>query len=150
MQNQIIFYVLILGIDYSIASFIAADNKDDIWFYFALLSLIPLFFSIKSSIIRIVFWYFFDRKQAITNLINEFNNSKYPKPNWDYNFGTDYLQDVLMNEVIDEDAKISAAKLLGADDVLYSTNQIASAYMSNNVLVAAIKQYDKIAKDTDD
>jgi hypothetical protein len=150
MNNLIIFYALFFGIDYYIASFIAGENKNDIWFYFALLSVIPLFFSIKSSIIRIVFWYFFDRKQAIANLINEFVNSKYPKPNWEYDFGTDYLQDVLTNEVIDEGAKISAAKLLGATDVLYSTNQVTTAYMSNNVLVSAIRQYDKIAKDTDD
>ena len=150
MQNQIIFYALILGIDYFIASLIAADNKDDIWFYFALLSIIPLFFSIKSSIIRIVFWYFFDRQQAIANLTSEFVSSKYPKPNWEYDFGTDYLQDVLVNEATEEGAKISAAKLLGATDVLHSTHQLATVYMSNNVLVAAIKQYDKIAKDTDD
>lgn len=146
MKNYFFVFIAALGIDYLIASYFSGDNKENFLIYFALLSLIPIFFLIKSTLIKITVWYFFVRDNAIKEFIDEFIKNSWPKPNWDYAIGSDYLSDVILDESADVKVRICAAKILGADEALNSTQQILNAFFMNNALKNAIKRYDKIAK----
>ena len=145
MKNYLAIFFVALGIDYFIAYYLSGESKENLWFYFALLTIVPIFFAVKTALIKIIFWYFFNRDNAINEFLIEFTKNSWPKPNWDYAIGSDYLSDVIANNSVNADVRINAAKILGTDEALNSTQQIVNAFFLNNVLANAIQRYNKTA-----
>lgn len=148
--KYLIMLSVVFGVDYMIASFFAGNNKDDVWLYFTLLLVIPLFFAIKTTIVRVLLWLVMERSEAIANLVIEFSRNEWPKPRWNYDVATDYLHDVMYNSDLNDDIRVLAAQMYGEHNALFATQQVVSAYMANNILKNAINQYEKIAKEPDD
>jgi hypothetical protein len=136
---------VIFAVDYLIASFFADGNQNDTWIYFAILIFVPILFAIKSSIVRVVLWYFMERKESIDNLVELFSSHSWPTPNWNYQDGKDYLQDVMYNNDLSDDIRIEAAQMYGVQSALAGTQQIMASLMSNNILINAIRRYEKLS-----
>lgn len=148
--KYLIMLAVVFGVDYMIASFFAGNSKDDVWLYFTLLLVIPLFFAIKTTIVRVLLWLALERGEAVANLVSEFSRNSWPKPQWNYDVATDYLHDVMYNTEVSDEVRVLAAQMYGEHNALFATQQIVSAFMANNTLKNAINQYQRVAKEPDD
>jgi hypothetical protein len=141
-RNTAITLFFAVGVDYLIAIQLAGD-KDKVWWWFAILMIVPLLFAIKVGLIRIVLWKAFLKKDVVAIYFKIFKASSFPKPSSDYQDADDYLIEV-MNEQKNNDAvRIEAAKTYGYMRALYETQQVVGALQMSSAIKAAMTAYEK-------
>lgn len=141
-KNYILVIVLVLGIDYFIASLLAGSKREDVWFWFGVLIFVPIIFAIKSSLVRLACWYVLLRGEMIRDIFESFRENSFPKPNWDYSIGSDYLRDVMDNDEMPLSTRLLAARMYSEHQTLTASQQFVGAFMANSALKSAIKQYE--------
>jgi len=142
LKNYLLVIAIVLGIDYLIASLLAGSKKDDVWFWFGVLIFVPIIFAIKSSLVRLACWYVLLRGDMVRGILDSFRESSFPKPNFDYSIGSDYLQDVMNNDEMPLSTRLLAARMYSEHQTLTASQQFVGAFMANSALKTAIKQYD--------
>ena len=141
-RNTAITLLFAVGVDYFIAIQMAGD-KDKVWWWFAVLMIVPLLFAIKYGLIRTVLWKVFLKKDVVAIYLEMFKASSFPKPNSDYQDADDYLIEV-MNEKNNTDfIRIEAARIYGYMRALYETQQVVGALQMSSAIKAAMIAYEK-------
>ena len=140
-RNTAITLLFAVGVDYLIAIQLAGD-KDNVWWWFAILMIVPLLFAIKVGLIRIVLWKAFLKNDVVAVYLEMFKASSFPKPSSEYQDADDYLIEV-MNEQKNNDAvRIEAAKTYGYMRALYETQNVVGALQMSSAIKAAMTAYE--------
>jgi hypothetical protein len=142
LKNYLLVIAIVIGIDYLIASILAGSKRDDVWFWFGVLIFVPIIFAIKSSLVRLACWYVLLRGEMIRDIFDSFRENSFPKPNWDYSIGSDYLQDVMNSEDMPLSTRLLAARMYSEHQTLTASQQFVGAFMANSALKSAIKKYE--------
>ena len=147
-KNSAITLVVAVGIDYYIATKLAATN-DGVWEWFAILMIVPLACAIKAALIRIVLWKAFIKRDVVAGYAEMFSAGTWKKPSSEYQDAEDYLIDVLHEANEDIVIRLEAAKMYGYMRALYDTQQVVGALQMSSALKAAMISYEKNYKEVE-
>lgn len=141
-RNTAITLLFAVGVDYLIAIQLAGD-KDKVWWWFAILMIVPLLFAIKVGLIRIVLWKAFLKNDVVAVYLEMFKASSFPKPSSDYQDADDYLTEVMDEQNNTDAMRMEAAKIYGYMRALYETQQVVGALQMSSAIKAAMIAYEK-------
>ena len=141
-RNTAITLLFAVGVDYLIAIQLAGD-KDKVWWWFAILMIVPFLFAIKVGLIRIVLWKAFLKNDVVAVYLEMFKASSFPKPSSDYQDADDYLTEVMDEQNNTDAMRMEAAKIYGYMRALYETQQVVGALQMSSAIKAAMIAYEK-------
>lgn len=139
-RNLLILWGVSLAVDYWIATKLASSSRD-VWNIFILLMLVPMFFMLKSALIRTVMWNVVGKRDAADEVFNELITGDWPTPdNYDAANPEDYLTLVVSNDSVSVDTRIKAANILGMVAALNANQQILAKIFWTSSFKTALKR----------
>ena len=102
---------------------------------------VPWAFRIKSGIYFLINYYFNEHKHVGEKLREELTNKRYPCPGPRYDLAQDYFAEVATDDAAPIEARLSAAKYLGADAAWGQTQQMLTRWLFNRAALEAISQH---------
>jgi len=148
-RNLIILLVVSLGVDYWIATLLAS-NESEVWFFFILLLLIPLFYTLKSTVVRTATYFLFMRQQMIDEIFNTLVSQKWPRPT-DYQvsgLAEDYVSDIVDDDELTQEQRMRAAITHGYVTCMDTSQLVLAKFFWSSSFKAALKKYDNFLKTT--
>lgn len=143
-KNIGLLFVVSIGIDYWIATQLASRNEE-VWFFFILLILIPMFFLFKSAVIRLFVWYFVQKNENQSQILAYLRKNELPKPDEfevaDLNGPEDYLNRLMEEGKVSNQKKYEIAKTLGVIHTMNQTQQIVAKFIWSKDFLFALKRY---------
>jgi len=101
----------------------------------------PWVFRIKAGIFHYLGYRFFEKKSVIERLHKELVDKGFPKPDEHYDLAQDYFAEVATDDKAPVEARIAAARYLGADAGWAQTQQIQTRWLFNKAALEAIARH---------
>lgn len=134
--------------DYWIATLLASRDEE-VWFLFSLLLLAPIFFSLKSGVVRLVVWYFFQRCQQRSQMLDYLRKHDFPKPDEfetaNLNGPEDYLERLSQDESVSASKKQEIDRTIGVVQGLNQTQRTITKLIWSLDFHHALKRYANVS-----
>lgn len=102
---------------------------------------VPWMFRIKAGVYFLINYQFSERQQVIAQLRQELMSKSYPCPDERYDLAQDYFAAVATDDTAPIEARLSAAKYLGADAAWGQTQQILTRWLFNRAALEVIRDH---------
>lgn len=135
---------LALDILLGLAVVIVINDPESFWrlpIVVIALWVVPWMFRIKSGVYFLINYHLNESKQVAARLRAELADKHYPCPGPAYDLAGDYFSEVATDESAPIEARLSAAKYLGADAAWGQTQQILTRWLFNRAALAVIAQH---------
>ncbi len=133
--------LLSIAVDYWIAKQLGSNNNE-VWDIFLLILLIPLFFSVKSAVVKIFLWVLMARRDAEEKIFAELSSAGWPCPDeYDIENPEDYLTLVASGENNNIDIRLRASSVLGEVSAMYANQQVLTRLLWSSAFKKALKSY---------
>jgi hypothetical protein len=122
------------------------DNPESFWklptvvlaFWF-----VPWAFRLKAGVYYLFNYYFNERAEVVLQIAQELASKNYPCPDERYDLAEDYFTEVATSDEAPVEARLSAAKYLGADAAWGQSQQILTRWLFNRAALEVIAGYRK-------
>jgi hypothetical protein len=122
------------------------DNPESFWklpTVVLALWFVPWAFRLKAGIYYLFNYHFNEREQVALQIAQELANNHYPCPDERYDLAEDFFTEVATNESAPVEARMSAAKFLGADAAWGQSQQMLTRWLFNRAALQVIAGYRK-------
>jgi hypothetical protein len=104
---------------------------------------VPWLFRLKAGLYYVFNYFFNERALVVRQIAQELADKGYPCPDEHYDLAQDYFAEVATNAEASVDARVSAAKYLGADAAWGQSQQMLTRWLFNRAALEVIAGYRK-------
>lgn len=104
---------------------------------------VPWAFRVKAGIYYLFNYQFNERSQVLLQIAQELADKRYPCPGPQYDLAQDYFAEVATSDEAPVEARLSAAKYLGADAAWGQSQQMLTRWLFNRAALEVIAGYRK-------
>ncbi len=126
------------------AIIVAINNPDSGWTLANVVVIIwvaPWVFRMKAGLFHYLSYRWFEKRAVTDRLHRELVDKRFPRPGEHYDLAEDYFAEVATDEQAPVEARIAAARYLGADAGWAQTQQIQTRWLFNKAALEAIARH---------
>ena len=104
---------------------------------------VPWVFRLKAGVYYLFNYFFNERALVVLQIAKELADKRYPCPGEHYDLAQDFFAEVATSDDAPVDARLSAAKYLGADAAWGQSQQMLTRWLFNRAALEVISGYRK-------